>query len=193
MNELPENSFCPLNSGEWREWLERNHKDEEFVWLVFYKKKSVNHNLSWSQAVDEAICFGWIDSVKKTIDEERYIQYFSKRKPKSIWSKVNKEKVKALSDQGLMTEAGFSCVRVAKENGSWTQLDTVEQLIIPDDLEIEFEHFPDSKEYFQGLSKSIRKGILYWVLSAKKEETRKKRIREIAEMAGEKMVPKSFR
>ena len=193
MNELPKNSFCPLNSSDWREWLKKNHKNEGFVWLIFYKKKSAKHNLSWSQAVDEAICFGWIDSVKKTLDDERYIQYFSKRKPKSIWSRINKDKVKTLTKQGLMREAGLSCVRVAKENGSWTILDTVEQLIIPEDLEDEFQQYPNSKDYFQSLSQSIRKGILYWVISAKKEETRKKRIKEIAEMAGNETLPKNFR
>lgn len=190
---MPKNSFCPSNSAEWREWLEKNHKNEEFIWLIFYKKKSPKYNLSWSQAVDEAICFGWIDSTKKSIDDERYIQYFSKRKPKSIWSKINKNKVETLTKQGLMKEAGLACVRIAKENGSWTILDTVEQLIIPEDLEDEFQQYPNSKDYFQSLSQSIRKGILYWVISAKKKETRNKRIREIAEMAGNETLPKNFR
>ncbi|KJS07615.1 MAG: hypothetical protein VR77_00030 [Flavobacteriales bacterium BRH_c54] len=193
MNEVPKNSFCPSNKDEWREWLEKNHKKEESIWLIFYKKKSANFNLSWSQAVDEAICFGWIDSVKKSLDEERYIQYFTKRKPTSIWSKINKNKVETLTKQGLMSDAGLKCVRIAKENGSWTILDTVEKLIIPEDLERKFQQYPNSKDYFQSLSVVIRKRLLYWVISAKKKDTREKRIGEIAEMAGKKLLPKNFR
>lgn len=193
MNEVPKNSFCPSNKDEWREWLEKNHKKEESIWLIFYKKKSANFNLSWSQAVDEAICFGWIDSVKKSLDEERYIQYFTKRKPTSIWSKINKNKVETLTKQGLMSDAGLKCVRIAKENGSWTILDTVEKLIIPKDLERKFQQYPNSKDYFQSLSVVIRKRLLYWVISAKKKDTREKRIGEIAEMAGKKLLPKNFR
>lgn len=193
MNNVPENSFCPSNKEEWREWLEKNHKIEEFVWLIFYKKKSINYNLSWSQAVDEALCFGWIDSVKKSLDEEQYIQYFSKRKPKSIWSKINKDKVEVLTNEGLMSEAGLERVRVAKENGSWSILDTVEKLIIPADLECKFQESPNSKDFFQSLSTQIRKRILYWVESAKKKETREKRISEIAESADKKILPKIIR
>jgi len=110
--------YCPSNQQEWRSWLELNHKSKEAVWLVFYKKKSPKYNLSWSQAVDEALCFGWIDSVKKTIDHETYIQYFSKRKPKSNWSKVNKDKVNNLIVNGLMKEEGLKSIAIAKENGS---------------------------------------------------------------------------
>lgn len=193
MNKVPENSFCPSNKEEWRGWLEKNHKIEEFIWLIFYKKKSINYNLSWSQAVDEAICFGWIDSVKKSLDEERYIQYFSKRKPKSIWSKINKDKVELLTNEGLMSDAGLECVRVAKENGSWSILDTVDKLIIPEDLERKLLKYPNSNDYFHSLSTQVRKRILYWVISAKKMETREKRTSEIAEMADKKLLPKSFR
>ena len=82
--------FCPKNHEEWRKWLELNHDQKEAVWLIFYKKKSPNYNLSWSDSVDEALCFGWIDSTKKTINSEKYMQYFCKRKPKSNWSKINK-------------------------------------------------------------------------------------------------------
>lgn len=126
--------FCPANRNDWRKWLELNHTKERAIWLIFYKKKSVKYNLSWSESVDEALCFGWIDSVKKTIDEERYKQYFSKRKAKSNWSKINKDKVKALIEKGLMEEEGYKSIEIAKENGSWTVLDKVEALVIPEDL-----------------------------------------------------------
>jgi uncharacterized protein YdeI (YjbR/CyaY-like superfamily) len=140
--------YCPKNKKEWREWLELNHKNKEAVWLIFYKKKSPNFNLSWSDSVDEALCFGWIDSVKKTIDNEKYRQYFSKRKEKSNWSKVNKEKVKVLIEKGLIKEAGYKSIEIAKENNSWTLLDAVEALITPEDLKEEFANHNGSLKYF---------------------------------------------
>lgn len=185
--------YCPRNRHDWRKWLELNHKKKEAVWLFFYKKKSPNYNLSWSESVDEALCFGWIDSIKKTIDTEKYQQYFSKRKPKSNWSKVNKDKVRTLIEEGLMEEAGYKSIEVAKENGSWAILDQVEALVIPEDLKEGFKKHKGSMEYFDNLSKSTKKILLYWVISAKRLETRQKRIIEIASNAGKQLKPKQFR
>ena len=185
--------YYPASQAEWRAWLMENHEQEDAVWLLFYKKKSKIPSLTWSQAVDEALCFGWIDSVKKTVDADSYKQYFSKRKAKSTWSKINKDKVDQLIKDGQMMQAGLKSVEVAKENGSWTYLDVIDQLIIPDDLEQAFEKHPNSKSFFLSLSKSVRKGILYWVLDAKRPETRQKRIQEIAEQASQNLKPKPFR
>jgi len=185
--------FCPINKQDWRSWLEVNHKEKDSIWIIFYKKKAPRFNLSWSESVDEALCFGWIDSTKKTIDNERYIQYFSKRKAKSNWSKVNKDKVKVLIEQKLMQAEGYKSIDIAKENGSWTFLDEVEALITPEDLKAEFKNFKGSVDYFDSLSKSAKKILLYWVLSAKRKETRKKRIVEIAENASNNTKPKQFR
>ena len=185
--------YCPNNKTEWRKWLELNHNNKNAVWLIFHKKKSPNYNLSWSESVDEALCFGWIDSTKKTIDSEQYKQYFTKRKAKSNWSKVNKDKVKTLIDQGLMEAAGHKSIEIAKENGSWTILDAVEALIIPQDLKEELINYKGSMEYFDSLSKSAKKILLYWVVSAKRKETRQKRILEIAENARKNLKPKQFR
>jgi uncharacterized protein YdeI (YjbR/CyaY-like superfamily) len=185
--------YCPYDKKDWRKWLELNHKNKEAVWLIFYKKKSPNHNLSWSESVDEALCFGWIDSTKRTIDNEKYKQYFSKRKVKSNWSKINKDKAKILIDQGLMEEEGYKSIEIAKKNGSWTILDEVEALVIPEDLEKEFANYKGSLEYFGSLSKSAKKGLLYWVVSAKRKETRQKRILEILENASKNLKPKQFR
>lgn len=99
--------FYPTSQIAWRKWLEQNHFFKKAVWLVFYNKKSKNKSITWSDAVDEALCFGWIDSKKISIDKETSHQFFSKRKPKSTWSKINKNKVEKLIEQGLMTEAGF--------------------------------------------------------------------------------------
>jgi len=187
------NNYYPNNKGAWRTWLNKNHSTKDSIWLIFKKKNSSNPNLTWSEAVDEALCFGWIDSTKKSIDNEKYMQYFCKRKPKSNWSKINKEKVKSLIDQGLMEEAGYRSVEVAKENGSWNILDKVEALEIPKDLNDEFGNYKGSKEYFESLTKSGKKILLYWIVSAKRKETRKKRILEIAENASHKTKPKPFR
>ncbi|MEO1416846.1 MAG: YdeI/OmpD-associated family protein [Bacteroidota bacterium] len=186
-------NFCPENKAAWRAWLEENHLKKEFIWLIFYKKSSPTPNLSWSEAVDEALCFGWIDSTKKAIDEEKYIQYFCKRKPKSNWSKVNKDKVKVLIEEGLMTEQGYKSIEIAKENGSWTILDQVEALVVPEDLIAEWAHHKGAATYFDSLSNSKKKNLLYWIMSAKRTETRRKRIVAVAEHAGKNMLPKQFR
>lgn len=184
--------YCPANQQEWRKWLEKNHQQKNSVWLVIHKKNTANTNLSWSQAVDHALCFGWIDSTKRTIDAERYKQYFCKRKAVSNWSKINKEKVTYLTKKGLMTQAGHKSIAIAKANGSWTILDTVEALEIPADLAEELKKRKGATEFFVALSKSGKKQLLYWVISAKRKETRQKRIQEIAENAGKNQKPKQF-
>ncbi len=185
--------YCPGNKKHWRKWLELNHNNTAGVWVVFYKKKSPNYNLSWSESVDEALCFGWIDSTKRTIDSEKYKQYFSKRKVKSNWSKINKDKVKSLIDQGLMEQAGYKSIEAAKENGSWTILDEVEALLIPPDLTEALQNHKGAKAFFDGLSKSVKKILLHWVVFAKRAETREKRILEIAASASKNLKPKQFR
>lgn len=185
--------FCPTNRLEWRKWLELNHNTKDAVWLIFYKKKSPNHNLSWSESVDEALCFGWIDSVKKTVDSETFKQYFSKRKANSTWSKINKDKVTSLIAQGLMTEKGYKSIEIAKENGTWSMLDQVEALEIPVELKEAMANYKGSAEYFDSLSKSDKKGLIYWVVSAKRKETKQKRVSVIVENACKNMKPKQFR
>ena len=185
--------YCPYNKKDWRKWLELNHNKKDAVWLILYKKKSPNHRLGWSESVDAALCFGWIDSTRRTIDSEKYKQYFSKRKAKSNWSKINKDKVKTLIDQGLMEKEGYKSIEIAKGNGSWTILDGVEALIIPEDLKKEFANYKGSKDYFDSLSKSVKKILLHWIVSAKRNETRQKRILEIVENASNNLKPTQFR
>jgi len=185
--------FYPKSQAEWRKWLQENHLSKQAVWLVYYKKKSKIESLTWSEAVDVALCFGWIDSKRITIDKDTSHQFFSKRKPKSTWSKINKNKVQELIEKGLMTEAGLACIETAKQNGSWTILDEVEELIIPKDLETEFEKKPNSKDFFFSLSKSLKKIILYWLVCAKTTETRQKRIAEIIDSAEQRLKPKHLR
>ena len=186
-------TFCPSSQKAWRDWLSKNHISKPSVWVVFYKKASSKPSLSWSQAVDEALCYGWIDSIKKAIDDEKFMQFFSQRKPKSTWSKINKDKVEVLIEKGLMTKAGYATIKTAKENGSWTILDTVERLIIPEDLEKAFKSNPKSKRFYLSLSKSYRKAILQWIVLAKRAETREKRINETVEFASKGQLPNHFR
>lgn len=182
--------FYPKNQAAWRKWLEKNHLSKQSVWLVFYNKKSKLKSITWSDAVDEALCFGWIDSKKIKIDEETSHQFFSKRKPKSTWSKINKDKIARLIEQEKMSQAGMESIEKAKENGSWTNLDEVEELIMPADLEIAFNQKPHAITYYLSLSKSVKKIILSWLLFAKTTETRQKRIREIVDQASQNLKPK---
>ena len=186
-------TYCPESRTDWRKWLETNHRSEQSVWLVYYKSSTKVASLSWSEAVDEALCFGWIDSTKKTIDEERYMQYFSRRKPNSTWSKINKEKVAKLIQNNLMTKAGFDSIETAKQNGTWLIMDDVEKMIMPEDLRIALNKNESSMEFFQSQSKSIKKTMLHWVVIAKRIETRKKRIAEIARLAAKGIRPNQFR
>lgn len=184
--------FYPTSLSAWRKWLAKNHLSKRAVWLVFHTKSSKKPSITWSEAVDVALCFGWIDSKKIKIDTETSHQFFSKRRPNGTWSKINKEKVQKLIDKGLMTQAGYESIETAKQNGSWTILDEVEELIIPKDLEKAFEKHKGAKDYFLSLSKTIRKMMLQWIVLAKRPETRQKRIVEIAECAGKNAKPKQF-
>lgn len=177
-------TFCPKSQTAWREWLQENHQSQQAVWLVYYKKKINQHALTWSNAVDEALCFGWVDSRRKPIDDLTFMQFFCKRKPNSTWSKINKEKVQLLIDSGRMSQAGFDSITLAKQNGSWTMLDDVEELIIPADLEEALMRQPGSMGDFLNLSKSARKELLQWLLFAKRIETRLKRIDTIVKLYG---------
>lgn len=188
-----EETVYPKSRAEWRSWLEANHRDKQSVWLIYYKKKSGLPTVAYSDAVDEALCFGWIDSKSKPLDEEKFKQFFSKRKEKSVWSKINKEKIERLTREGLMTQAGIESIEKAKQNGSWSILDEAEALVIPADLEDAFSRYDGSRSYFTGLSRSNQRNILQWLVLAKKAETRQNRISEIAQLAAQKLKPKQFR
>jgi uncharacterized protein YdeI (YjbR/CyaY-like superfamily) len=192
MSELEIELFYPKTKQQWRKWLAENHSRKDAVWLIFYNKKSTKPTISWSDAVDEALCFGWIDSKAETLNVESHRHYFCKRKPNSTWSKINKQKIETLTAKGLMTKAGFDVIERAKQNGSWTILDEVEELIIPSELEKAFENFENSKDYFTSLSKSKKKVLLQWIALAKTNATKQKRIFEIAKNASQKQQPKQF-
>lgn len=184
--------FYPETLAAWRKWLDKNHEKEQAVWLVFHAKKSGRKTITWSEAVDVALCYGWIDSKKVKVDEHTAHQFFSKRKAKSTWSKINKEKVERLIEAGLMRPAGHAIIKTAQQNGSWTVLDDIEALIIPPDLEAALRQYQGAWDIFQEWSKSVKKMALYRVKMARQAETKTKRINEIVALAGQGKKPKQF-
>lgn len=179
------------NRQAWRDWLEQNYSTAPGIWLIYYKVKTGIPSIQYSEAVKEALCFGWIDSKVKSLDEERYQQIFTPRKPKSVWSKLNKQYIEELLDQGLITEAGLKKIEAAKQDGSWTALDAVEALIIPADLEQALSANATANQYFARFSHSTKKNILYWIESAKRSETRLRRIEQTIHAAAQNQSPLS--
>jgi len=167
----------------WREWLQKNHQSEKSVWLIIYKKESRVASVYYPEAVEEALCFGWIDSKANKRDDKSHFQFFAKRNPKSNWSRINKARVEKLVAENRMAPAGLAMVETAKQNGCWTALDDVENLIIPEDLQKAFDKNKKAFQYWNGFSNSARKSILGWISSAKTAETRRKRIRETVLLA----------
>jgi uncharacterized protein YdeI (YjbR/CyaY-like superfamily) len=186
-------SFTPTSQQEWRNWLQENHQVRQSVWLIYGKKKFNKPSISWEQAVEEALCFGWIDSTRRSLDEETFSQFFCKRKSGSVWSKINKTKVAWLIEEGLMTQAGFDSIAIAQQNGSWSILDEVEELTVPADLELALAGDAVALAFFTGLSKSVKKAILQWLVLARRAETREKRISEIVSHAAQQLRPRQFR
>jgi uncharacterized protein YdeI (YjbR/CyaY-like superfamily) len=167
------------NRIEWREWLSINHNSSKGIYLIFYKLNSEKESMRWEEAVKEALCFGWIDSTVKKINNEKRKQLFTPRKAKSGWSKLNKEHIKKLITNNLMHESGLQKIKIAKKDGSWSINDDAENLIIRNDLQKKFDKNKIAFKNFQALSKSSKKMYLHWLYSAKREETRKKRIIKI--------------
>lgn len=159
------------------------------MWLIYAKKQTGIPGITYSEAVEEALCFGWIDSRVKPIDDATYMQFFGPRKPTSGWSKINKERVERLADAGLMMPAGIASVERAKQNGSWMMLDDIEAGVIPKDLEEALQKRPDAYHYFHGLSRSSKRAILQWLVLAKHAMTRQNRLKEVVESAGQHRKP----
>ena len=174
-----------VNRETWRNWLEKNHNQKESVWLILYKKGSDIESVQVEEAIEEALCFGWIDSKPNKRDDESYYLFFARRKEKSNWSRLNKTRVERLMADGKMAPAGLEMVKIAKSNGTWTALDGVENLEVPEDLLQAFEAYPKSAANFNAFPRSAKRGILEWILNAKRAETRAKRVEETARLAAE--------
>lgn len=181
--DLPRDAVQPRTRGEWRAWLAANHDTSTGVWLVSAKKATGQSRVEYEEAVEEALCFGWIDSVARTLDQTRSMLRFSPRKPRSGWSRPNKIRIERLTAAGLMTPAGQARIVAAKADGSWTKLDAVEDLEVPEDLARACAAYPNARANFDAFPRSARRGILEWIVQAKRPETRAKRVEETARLA----------
>jgi uncharacterized protein YdeI (YjbR/CyaY-like superfamily) len=183
--ERPELS---VSSGvELREWLEANHDSSEGVWLVTFKKDSGGTHLGYDEVLDELLAFGWIDSVQRRVDERRSKLQITPRKPKSNWSKRNRDRADLLIAEGRVAPPGLAMIEMAKETGTWTALDAVERLEVPDDLRAALDNDAKARAYFDAFPPSTRRAILEWISMAKRESTRATRIAETVELAAENL------
>lgn len=184
---LPPDAVHPKSIAAWREWLAANHTRETGIWLVTYKKASGIPDMSYAESVCEALCFGWVDSKGRALDEARTMLWFAPRKAGSGWSRPNKERVEQLMADGRMAPPGLAKIESAKADGSWTKLDAVEALEVPPDLEVAFGRHPGSRVNFEEFPRSAKRGILEWIVQAKTAPTRAKRIEETARLAAQKI------
>ena len=178
------------NGQEWCTWLQQNHTEKNAVWLVHYKKSSGKTGITYEEALEEALCFGWIDGKMKSLDDEKYIIRYSPRKAKSVWSKLNKEKAEQLISSGKMTEAGFAKIEEAKSNGFWDSAYTNKEIEeLPLDLKNALILDKDAWYHFQRFANSYRNTYIGWVNIAKSGETRKRRISEVVKRSSMNKKP----
>lgn len=174
----------PVESrAQWRAWLAEHHASAPGAWVVTFKKRSGGPHVAYDDLVEEALCFGWVDSKGRTLDDERTQLLMAPRRPGSGWSRPNKQRVARLLAAGLMAPAGLAAVERAKADGSWTALDAVEDLLVPPDLAAAFAAHPPAAEQWDAFPRSARRGILEWIVSAKRPETRARRVEETARLA----------
>jgi uncharacterized protein YdeI (YjbR/CyaY-like superfamily) len=188
-----ENSVFVKSRNEWRNWLAEFSLTRDNVWLIIYHKKSGTPSITYNEAVEEALCFGWIDSKPNKRDQESYYLFFAKRNPKSNWSKANRERVERMMKLKQMTPEGLKLVELAKERGTWLALTEVQDSILPEDLKKALAKNKVAKEYFEQFPPSSKRIILEWILNAKKEETRSKRITETVELAAKGIKANHYR
>jgi uncharacterized protein YdeI (YjbR/CyaY-like superfamily) len=176
----------------WRTWLAKHHAKSPGVWLYFEKAAANANRLPYADAVEEALCFGWIDATVRSLGDHAYVQWFCPRKASSVWSKPNKIRVERLAAAGLMTPAGLKCIEVAKANGRWTHLDGVEDGHVPADLADALAKVDGARAHFDSLSPSARKTFLYRIQMVKRPETRARKIAEAVECCAQRKPPRSF-
>jgi uncharacterized protein YdeI (YjbR/CyaY-like superfamily) len=185
----PHEAVYVPDRASWRAWLEAHHETARGVWLIYYKKGSGVPSIAYPDMVKECLCFGWIDSRVNTLDAARYLQLITPRKPKSVWSKLNKSYIEELERESLLTPAGIAKVELAKANGSWTALDAVEALTIPEELASALAASPAAQATFTAYSPSTLKLALTKLAAAKRPETRQKRLTELIALAAEGKKP----
>lgn len=186
-------TFQAKTRNEWRKWLEKNHEKEKSCWLIIYHKKSDVKSVYYDEAVEEALCFGWIDSKPNKRDEESSFLFFSQRNPKSKWSKLNKERVARLTKEKKILPAGQRLIDEAKKSGTWNALDVIDNIVIPDDLQKLFDKNKKAYENFKAFPPSSKKIILLWIEEARRSETREKRIEESVALAAKNIRANHYR
>lgn len=180
-NDLPIMIFS--GSQDFEDWLEQNHESSEGIMLKIAKKDSTISTVSYSEALDCALCYGWIDSRKEKYDEDTWLQRFTPRKARSIWSKVNKEKAEALISSGRMKSSGYKAIKVAKENGQWDRAyESQSKSTLPEDFASELNKNSQAKQFYDMLDSQNKFAIVFRINNAKKQETRKKRIEQFISM-----------
>jgi len=177
----------------WRNWLQKHHRTEHHVWLILAHKGSGMPSVTYEEAVEEALCFGWIDAKANKRDDESSLLLFAKRDPKSKWSTANRERAERMIRQGLMAEAGLEMILLAKKSGTWTALEEVQGSVIPPDLREALEGEPAAEQNFSAFPPSSKRIILEWILNARRPETRRKRIEETVQLAKENIRANHFR
>lgn len=185
------NEFYARDRQAWREWLQTHHTNEQAVWLIY--DKGPGRHLSYDAIVEEALCFGWVDSRPGTVNATQSKLYVSRRKPKSAWSKSNKVRIEQLRAAGLMTPAGEDAVARAQANGAWNTLDASDAALLPPELVQQLEANPAAQNFFNTLSPSSRRLILEWIYAAKTENTKHKRIAETVELAAQGIKAHHYR
>jgi uncharacterized protein YdeI (YjbR/CyaY-like superfamily) len=191
IDEFP--SIEARDGATWRAWLRRHHRSAPGIWLVYHKKASDTPSVRYEEAVQEALCYGWIDSLVRTLDATRYRQLFTPRKPGSTWSPSNKRRVERLTAERRMTKAGLAKIAAAQADGSWESLDEVETLTIPAELRRALAAQGDALRNFRGYTVSLRKAMLYWLASAKRPETRARRLAKLVAYAAAHTSAREFR
>lgn len=174
--------LTPGSRSDWREWLAANTHREEGLWLVYRKKSSDVEGPVYDDLVEEALCFGWIDSQARRVDDDRTMQWFSPRRKGGIWSSINKARIERLVEAGLMTRAGQAAIDAAKADGSWSQADEVDALVVPADFAAALAAQPRAKAGYEALPDSQKRQYLWWIHTAKKEATRSDRIEELVRL-----------
>lgn len=180
---MAEEQVHPSDRQEWRRWLRANHTRTTGIWLVTWRKGSGHEPIPYEAVVEEALCFGWVDSRTRGLDEQRTMWWVAPRKRGSGWSRSNKERIERLEKARKMAAPGRRVIDAAKADGSWTMLDDVENLVVPVDLAEAFAAHPPAATEWEAFPRSIKRGILEWIVHAKKPETRARRISETAELA----------
>mgnify|MGYP001821122657 CR=1 FL=1 len=170
--------LTPLSRATWRGWLASNPDRQEGLWIVYRKKSSSLEGPEYVDLVEEALCFGWIDSQSRRVDDDRIMQWFSPRRKGGLWSALNKQRIEQLTRAGLMTEAGQMTIDRAKADGSWSQADEVDALVVPADLQTALDATPEAMAAYETLADSAKRQYLWWIHSAKRPTTRSKRIDE---------------